>query len=213
MDDAQKKIVNALQHNKECLVDRNKLKSILSDVIPNDKMHINLLLNAYEEGILKKFLGTDITLALLQFIPTLETNYGISNVNANWAVSTWCYILGRADVGDALKQIASTEESKARSDNTARASDIKKERERYKLGFGVYKAGIDFPPGDIRITVVWKKGESGCQFFLGIGNNPDDLDASTGFADKIYTHVKDGQYIKLMTFFFDSYKEVYCEAV
>ncbi len=102
MDDVQKKIAKALKGNKECLTDHLRLKGVLADVIPGDRIHTNLIMNAYDERIFDRFFEEDLNLSLGKFVTHLENIYGISDANARWSVATWCYVFSRNAVAEYL---------------------------------------------------------------------------------------------------------------
>lgn len=54
MDEIQKKLVQMLHAETDCVHDRKQLKAILSDYIPQNKLQQNLVLNAYDEGIIER---------------------------------------------------------------------------------------------------------------------------------------------------------------
>lgn len=94
MDNIQKKIVKKIKENDNSIYDKNILRELLMDAIPENKLQQNILLFAYEEGITDKLLGDDFAVSIRNIIILLKNNYGISEENAEWSVDTWLHILG-----------------------------------------------------------------------------------------------------------------------
>ncbi|WP_026519387.1 hypothetical protein [Butyrivibrio sp. FCS006] len=198
MDDVQKKIVTALKGNKECLTDHSRLKSVLADVIPGDRIHTNLIMNAYDDQIFKRFFEPDITLAMLQFIPSLVSGYGISEENALWSVVTWCYVFSRIDVAEALLNFKSgptiiENKGKAGSQNV-----INPDNECGEVELMMYKAGLDFPVGTLRILIDYEEspGHDDPYITCYIGKNPNDLRGAIYLRRQSYIEIKKGEYIE-----------------
>lgn len=106
MDVIQQKLINIFDIVPEAKFNRIVLRSTLSDLLPGQKLQVNTLMNAYDEGIVSR-LSTeeDKTVISQNIVELLSRNYGITRGAAVWAVQTWCYILGYRMIGD---QIAST---------------------------------------------------------------------------------------------------------
>lgn len=151
MDSTQEKLVAMQTRFPDCTANRDKLRSLMSDYIPSERLRINVILNAYDEGIVAKLSeSNDVTLSALWMINTLKDNYGITDENAFWAVETWCYIVGRSEVGIALATIKN-----AKADTSPSTSQGNYQPpNQIKMGLGIYKAGFDFPAGEIRLKVV-----------------------------------------------------------
>ncbi|MCR5421560.1 MAG: hypothetical protein K6E98_11175 [Lachnospiraceae bacterium] len=95
MDDIQLKVIDAIHTHKELVNDRVKFKGMLADYLIDDKIHVNVLMNAYDEKFpIKIRNAADKTLVAIQYIKILSENYGISEINAKWSISTWCAVLG-----------------------------------------------------------------------------------------------------------------------
>ncbi len=199
MDEAQKIIVKALVENRDCLKDAKMLKNVLADAIPNDKMHANLVMEAYNEGVFKCFFEKDPTLSLLQFIPTLVNDYCISDENAVWSVVTWCYVFGKSETAKALLSL-NLAQKPCVSSNSAQGVSQNQIRE---LGIGVYRCGTDIDPGENAIMATWKKIRSynGSEYlWYTVGSDPENLERGDNeFRDKCYIRIKEGQYLKLDT--------------
>ncbi len=102
MDAIQKSIIEMIKKNKQCLNDRVMLRSLLLDVIPENKLQQNLFLFAYDEGIINRLPGEDLSLGSSNMEALLRKNYGISDADAKWCVDTWCFVLGLRDPDDVI---------------------------------------------------------------------------------------------------------------
>lgn len=78
------------------LSSKQQLQGILRDMFPGETVRINLLLQAYDQGIYQ-----DITNASVINSPfayrhkkKLIENYGVSNEFADWAITVWCIAYG-----------------------------------------------------------------------------------------------------------------------
>jgi hypothetical protein len=81
----------------DAIDNRSRFGGLVKDFFPGQQMQINLILSAYDLGIAK-----DIqTAAALnnafayRFVKRLMDDYGISRINADWAVSVWCVCYGQ----------------------------------------------------------------------------------------------------------------------
>lgn len=79
-----KTIQTMLQTQHDALNNRQRLKSILLDFFPADKLTVNMFLMAYDEGILSKIEHALVVdeLMLNTFINVLVSNYGVTNKTA-----------------------------------------------------------------------------------------------------------------------------------
>ena len=102
-------IRDGIKRDATVFSNRQRLKNMLNDLFPNDKLHINLLMTAYDENIgdyLSKFSALNDSL-LKQFNNKLIQNYGVSEENAQWAVIAWYKIFNR-EINITQKKSAST---------------------------------------------------------------------------------------------------------
>lgn len=195
MDSIQVKVIEAIELHKDCIYDRNKLKGILSDYLMDDRIHINILLNAFDEGFLSKIVvASDRTLTAIRFIKTLVDNYGISEEKAKWSIETWCACAGYEDITEALSALGNfgkNDSSKKTTSNMGLDESVE-----YDLGLGTYCAGVDFPAGNVSLTAMWKKGEKDVIKY-GIGNTPDIKKKTEEFTDKTYIRIENGSFITI----------------
>ncbi len=200
MDEAQKKIAIALKENKNCLKDATMLKNVLADAIPGDKIHSNLMMNAYNEGIFKCFFEKDPTLSLLQFVPVLVNNYGISEQNAVWSVITWCYVFSRIEIANALLSLKVQDSLTSSLDSRTSANNHSSEiPDTGAIDAGMYKAGVDFPVGTVRIKVEFEppSEEDGqrYQIWCGTGKKTNNIDTNQSIRSQSYVETKNGDYV------------------
>ena len=85
----------------DCISDRAKLKGILADFFPTEKLKINIILSAFDEGIADEIgKATEIdNLLASRFVKLLTLDYGISEENAHWATDYWFVNYGVAVLG------------------------------------------------------------------------------------------------------------------
>lgn len=189
MNATQQKLVEMKKNIPDCTSSRQRLRSILSDYFPMDKQLINSILNAYDEDVEAKLKSSkDRTLTALQLIRVIQNDYGLTAVSARSAVEAWCYMLAYTDIAEALGEMDIVQNQPAAPIPSARSSST------YQLGFGIYKAGVDFPAGEVCLEV---RTSGVPKVYYGIGKNPNRIDADEYFADKTYIHVTNGQFLKL----------------
>lgn len=85
----------------DCISDRMKLKGILADFFPTEKLKINIILSAFDEGIADEISkATEINNLLAgRFVKLLTLDYGMSEENARWATDYWFVNYGVAVLG------------------------------------------------------------------------------------------------------------------
>lgn len=190
MDQIQQSLCDMRIQKPACLTDKNILRAALADYLPNNKLKQNLLMNAFDNDVahnLRK--GSDVTLSALNCISQLENDYGITKDAAFWSIQTWCYLLGLDAVADALVVLQPTDQAPL---NTAVPSGATGTE--YKIGLGVYRAGTDFPSGDVSVQITTKPEYS---IYYGVGKNPNRIQTNQAFMDKMYVHIEEGQFLKL----------------
>lgn len=192
MDQIQKLLCNMKKEKPKCLIDRNILRGLLADYLPDNKLKQNLLLNAFDNDVVQNLhKESDATLNALRCISQLENDWGITKESAFWSIQTWCYILGLEKVADALATLQPISAQPTSMDNTA----VSKEKE-YKIALGVYRSGIDFPAGEISVQVTTKPKY---RIRYGVGKNPNKINTGQDFMDKMYIRVEEGHFLKLET--------------
>ena len=159
MDDVQLALSQLLKTVPGCTNSRQTLKAALSDIIPEKKREINLLVIAYDESIIEHLSTTDATLHAFRMMKNLSDGYGLTRDAATWAVISWCYILGKIEIANALEEIPSNSTAPASSHSVGQT---------HIIGIGIYKAGFDFKAGDIKLRHLtkglqapgWREGTS-----------------------------------------------------
>lgn len=98
--------INVFKQYPDCLSTRTKLRGILADFFPTEKVKINLILNAYDEGIvdgIKK--ANDLNdVVFNRWKKIVIDNYGISEENADWVIDYWFSEYGVAVCGKNYKK-------------------------------------------------------------------------------------------------------------
>lgn len=191
MESIQDTLLNLVNAVPNCLNDRQKLKSALLDLLPEKKLQINLLLNAYDEGIVARLSkSADATLTALQMVKILMDGYGVTRNAALWSIASWCVILNREDIAEAINELQPISLSQEKC-TSAETSSFK---ESFDLG-ATYRAGNDFPVGALRIELDGKMQKGECT--VTISKSPKHLRdlEGTWFNSQAYVKVKDGDYL------------------
>lgn len=78
------------------LKNKQQLQGILKDIFPGENVRVNLLLQAYDQGIYDDITATPVLQSPFAYKhkKRLMENYGISNEFADWAVTVWCIAYG-----------------------------------------------------------------------------------------------------------------------
>lgn len=151
MDGIQSKVILIKSVIPNYLPDRQKLRSLFCDTLPNDKLHVNLLMSAYDENIVDSLgRSSDATLSALKCIKILIDTYGVSDNNAFWAVQTWCYLLGLNDIAEIICLGNGTSSSNS---NSVSSGVISSSDQPIDVTHGIFMAGLDFPAGTVRLKV------------------------------------------------------------
>ena len=190
MDQIQQSLCDMIKQKPVCLSDRSILRAALADYLPNNKLKQNLLLNAFDNDVVQNLRkGSDVALSALNCISQLENDYGITKDAAFWSIQTWCYLLGLNNVADALVVLQPTSQTPIHN-----PVNVSPEKE-YKIGLGTYRAGTDFPAGEISIKIDTPV-KSG-RIRATSGKNLKNLSNLVEFKDKIYATLNEGEFIHL----------------
>ena len=196
MDDIQKKLVAMANEQPSCLKDQKQLRAVLMDYIPQNRLQQNLILNAYDDDVIAKLSSaTDSALIALKMIKALKSNYGLTTDLAFWSIESWCQILGMDETAQAIAIVRpSCADVRDNSQPTQQAASY---RASFNL-FGTYKAGIDFPAGELllRLDGTMKEG----YIAIDIGKSPSKMKRLCEFKDQTYACLKDGEYIYLRSY-------------
>ena len=86
-----------LRDYPEAVTDKKVFAGLMKDLFPGQQMQINLMNTTYELGIANEIAGVahiDNAFAF-RFVKRLVDEYGVSRLNADWAVSVWCVCYGQ----------------------------------------------------------------------------------------------------------------------
>lgn len=192
MDDVQVIIADVLKEHMDCVSDRSKLKAILADYLTDDKVHLNILLNAFDEGIVEKIKNSqDITLVALQYVKKLIKDYGLTEEKAKWSIIVWCEVFGHSAVADVISEITTNNQV---NDTILKLDDSKE----YKMHTGIYRAGVDFPDGRIQLTAHWKNDSIG-EVSYGKSRGLYYLYTEDSFTYQTYLDIKKDWFVKFET--------------
>ncbi len=191
MDNIQIKAIDAIRAHKDLITDRSKFKGMLSDYLNEDKLHVNLLMYAYDEKfpIMIKNEAEKVPTAV-RYVKILADNYGITKEYAQWSVVTWVAVLGFGDEAVEVQEMSFSE-----SIEKTEKKPVIDEKE-YELGLGTYRAGIDIPSGTLMIYAKWNENEKD-RILYGISDKASvEIDEDNRFVDKTYISIKDGEFVK-----------------
>ena len=85
-----------IKNNPDVLSTHEKARAFLADVFLNDQMRINVMMNAYDVGIIEA-IKKPTSFTINQIISGIESRYGVSEVRAKEAVEIWISILSQDD--------------------------------------------------------------------------------------------------------------------
>lgn len=205
MDESQILLSSLLQTVPGCIGDRQKLKATLMDILPSKKREVNLLLCAYDEGVIEKLRNfTDPTLHALCMVKTLSDEYGLTKDAAIWSIMTWCHILGKVEIACSLEELPF---DKGKTNNATHV--LGKTR---IIGIGTYKAGFDFKPGDINLAHLTKDLHSPgfidevkvlhggtIECYINTSSSIKGAKKICSFSESCHLEIEDGQYLILKT--------------
>lgn len=111
-----------------CIESRVKLRGLLSDIYPGERIKINLILNAYDEGIVESIQREKelTTVAFGRWKKVLIETYGISENNAEWAVDYWFTEYGVGSLGKNYRKNKLAEPNTSTARTTPKKSTAKK---------------------------------------------------------------------------------------
>lgn len=97
----EKDFERLLTEYKDALGDKARFTGLVKDFFPGQHMQVNLLLAAYNLGIVKEIDAVkhiNNTFAY-RFVKRLVEEQGISRMNADWTISMWCVCYGQKTLG------------------------------------------------------------------------------------------------------------------
>lgn len=86
-----------LRQYPNAVADKKRFFGLMKDCFPGQQMQINLINTTFDLGIADELAKTSqITNAFaFRFVKRLVDEYGVSRINADWAVSVWCVCYGK----------------------------------------------------------------------------------------------------------------------
>lgn len=193
MDDTQKLLVKMIKEQPSCINDRKQLRAVLLDYLPQNKLQQNLILNAYDEDVVKRLTSsTDVTLHALQMVKILSDSYGLTKDAAMWAVVSWCQMMKLGEVAEIIQNTFSTNPVVPATPSSPQPSSSSK----ISLGYGMYLAGVDFAPGDIKLEAT-RKGNKKNIYYAIIKKGTNKIEINGFFRTQIYLTINDGQRLEV----------------
>ena len=97
----EKEFESMLLQYGDAVNDKKKFTGLIKDFFPQEARTINLMLMAYEIGIVQQLqsAGRINNAFAYRFVKQLTDDYGLSRVNADWVVSIWCVCYGKNILG------------------------------------------------------------------------------------------------------------------
>lgn len=154
--------INVFKKFPGCISDRTKLRGILADFFPAERVKVNLIMNAYDEGIVEEIEKTN-ELDLFMFSrwkSIVQDNYGISEENADWVIDYWFTEYGtkvcgksyqKPDTHEVRRTHLSSVEIKRKAPMTNMIIDIAKLNEGEKIPKEIIEINTDVSR-DVNIT-------------------------------------------------------------
>lgn len=86
-----------LRNYSDAVDDRRRFFGLMRDCFPGQAMQINLINTAYDLEIVKELKNTSTinNAFAFRFVKRLVDEYGVSRLNADWAISVWCVCYGQ----------------------------------------------------------------------------------------------------------------------
>lgn len=86
-----------LSRYPDAVSDRRKFIGLMKDIFPDQLMQVNLVNNVFDLGIAKEITSiAHISNAFaFRFVKRLVDEFGVSRLNADWAISVWCVCFGQ----------------------------------------------------------------------------------------------------------------------
>ncbi len=91
----------------DCIVDRHKLRGVMLDFFPAERLRVNIILAAYDAGIVEEIRRVSRLDAISQgrMRKILVEEFGLREDNAAWAVSYWMETYGAKVLGKAIDSV------------------------------------------------------------------------------------------------------------
>lgn len=110
----------------ECIFDRNKLKGVISDIFPTERLKINTVLAAFDSGVVDEIQKSSRMDTFLQgrMKKVLIEDYGISPENASWATTYWLTCYGVQVLGKEIDVLIEKPIQKPNQEKTPKSSPV-----------------------------------------------------------------------------------------
>ena len=97
----EKEFESMLRQYGNAIGDRKKFTGLIKDFFPDQAKTINLMLVAYDVGLVQQIQSADRlnNAFAFRFVKQMTEDYGLSRVNADWVVSVWCVCYGKNVLG------------------------------------------------------------------------------------------------------------------
>lgn len=94
-----------LRQYQGVLDDKKRFAALVKDLFPEQVKNVNLLLMAYDMGIVRDIQNTSRISSVFAFryVKQLMNEFGMSRANADWIVSVWCSCYGGKVLGKACE--------------------------------------------------------------------------------------------------------------
>ena len=145
-----------LKKYPEALSDRTRFLGLLRDFFPNDRLHTNLLMMAFDIGIYTDIERVNELNNILfgRFTKILISDYGISEENAAWSVKTWFTsygeLLGKQNTCEMFEETTPTIENEPKRMRQPQAKKQPVEFSKQKIDLSSYKDGQKLPKSILR---------------------------------------------------------------
>lgn len=89
--------IQMLRSYSDAVDDKKRFVGLMKDFFPGQAMQVNLINTVYDLEIVKEIKNTAVinNAFAFRFVKRLLDEYGISRLNADWAVSVWCVCYGQ----------------------------------------------------------------------------------------------------------------------
>lgn len=97
----ERKLMEIFLKYPDSMAERSRFLGILRDFFPEDRLHANLLMMAYDVGIHSDIAAkVKLTSSMFHsYTRILTSEYGIGEENASWCVRTWFSVYGKQVLG------------------------------------------------------------------------------------------------------------------
>lgn len=118
-------IVVQLSKDINILNDADRTRNLLLDSFSNNYKKVNILMSAYNEGIIKIILENDVlsNIVIEQLQKHLSQQYSLTEENAKWCLSKWMYIVNDYIKGIYRQNIEETSDDLADNDDLLTRQD------------------------------------------------------------------------------------------